>query len=73
MNFEATFPPGASGQVLATMQDQSPSGLAARAAIDAVLNSGALGSDHPVHVHATTSERMVAILVRVVERPEDAR
>ncbi len=73
MNFEATFLPSASGEVLGTMQDRSASGLAARSAIEAVLNSGALDVDRLVHVHATTSERMVAILVRVVEHPEDAR
>ena len=73
MNFESTFLAGEVGAALAAMQDQSPSGKAAQEAIRAILESGALGHDRLVHVHATTSERMVALLVRVVERPEDAR
>lgn len=73
MNFESTFAPSQSDSALAAMPDQSASGKAAEAAIRAILASGALGDEHLVHVHATTSERMVAILVRVVEHPEDAR
>jgi len=73
MNFEATFMSNEADAGLAAMQDQSPSGQAAREAIRTVLASGALGEQRLMHVHATTSERMVAVLVRVVEHPEDAR
>ncbi len=73
MNFESTFNPSDVEAALAAMRDQSGSGKAAQDAIRSILASGALGYDHLMHVHATTSERMVAILVRVVERPEDAR
>lgn len=73
MNFESTFVPSQTDTVLAAMKDQSASGKAAREAIRAILASGALGEESLVHVHATTSERMVAVLVRVVEHAEDAR
>lgn len=73
MNFESTFAPSQGDLALAAMPDESASGKAAKAAIRAILASGALGDEHLVHVHATTSERMVAVLVRVVEHPEDAR
>lgn len=73
MNFESTFAPSQGESAIAGIPDQSASGKAAQAAIRAILASGALGDEHLVHVHATTSERMVAVLVRVVERPEDAR
>ena len=73
MNFESTFKTDDVDAVLATMHDQSDSGKAAQEAIRSIVASGALGDDRLVHVHATTSERMVAVLVRVVEHPEDAR
>ena len=73
MNFESTFKPVDVEAALAAMHDQSDSGKAAQDAIRSILASGALGDERLVHVHATTSERMVAILVRVVEHPEDAR
>ncbi len=73
MNFESTFKSSDVEAVVAGMHDQTPSGKAAQAAIRAILDSGALGHERLVHVHATTSERMVAVLVRVVEHPEDAR
>jgi len=73
MNFESTFIARDAEAHLSKMEDQTPSGHAARTAIRLILSSGALGQDRLVHVHATTSERMVAVLVRLVEHPEDAR
>ena len=73
MNFESTFLPNDAEPALACMTDTSASGRAAQEAIRAIIGSGALDGERPVHVHATTSERMVAVLVRVVEHPEDAR
>ncbi|HLG73990.1 MAG TPA: hypothetical protein VK009_26525, partial [Chloroflexota bacterium] len=67
MNFESTFIAREAHAALESMEDQSASGKAAQEAIRAILNSGALDSGRLVHVHATTSERMVAVLVRVVE------
>ena len=73
MNFESTFKASDAATALASMKDQSASGKAAQAAIRSILDSGALGDERLIHAHATTSERMVAVLVRVVDRPEDAR
>lgn len=73
MNFEATFPASAVDAALEPMADQAPSGRAAKDAIKSIVDSGALGDEHLLHVHATSSERMVAVLVRIVDQPEDAR
>ncbi len=73
MSFEMTFMSDEAETALGAIQDRSPGALAAGDAIRAILASGALGQQQLVHAHATTSERMVAVLVRVVEHPEDAR
>jgi len=73
MNFETTFPAGEVEAALASLEDASSAGKAAGDAIRSIVGSGAFGLDRLLHVHATFSERMVAVLVRVVERPEDAR
>ena len=69
MNFEATFMTNTADAALGSMEDQSASGKAAREAIRSVIASGALGDDRLVHVHATTSERMVAVLIRIRRAP----
>jgi hypothetical protein len=73
MTFEGTFKASDVETALATIADTSASSNAAQQAIRSILASGALGEDRLIHAHATTSERMVAVLVRVVEHPEDAR
>lgn len=73
VNFETTFQIRDVDSALAVMEDKSARGKAARDAIRSIVTSGALGEDRLVHAHAMTSEHMVAVLVRLVEHPEDAR
>ena len=72
MTVETTFRVADANTALSSIDDRSRDGKAVRDALQSFIVSGALGQG-VVHAHAKTSERMIAVLVRLVQRPEDAR